>query len=128
MKVQITKISVLTLIGLLSMSSLAAGHTGHEHSAGSVHVLASLEHLVAFVVLGAALATLMFVRKGSALLLANLALGTYLGLQAWTHTTQGGVLFGAEVFAAGGILALGAWRGMALWMENIKAKRYQNIH
>ena len=127
MKVQITKISVLALIGLLSMSSLAVGHTGHEHSAGSLHVLTSLEHLVAFVVLGAALATLVFVRKSSALLLANVALVTYLGVQAWAHTTQGGVLFGAEVFLAGGILALGTWRSVALWMETSRAKRFQNI-
>ena len=127
MKVQVTKLSVLTLIGLLSMSSLALGHTGHEHSAGSLHVLTSVEHLAALVVLGAMLATLAFFRKGPALLVGNLTLAIYLGVQAWVHATEGGLLFGAEVFTAGGILALGTWRSVAIWMENRKAERFRKI-
>ena len=127
MKVQIMKISVLTPIGLLSNSSLAVAHAGHEPSGGSLHVLTSAEHFAALVVLGTVLATLAYLRKGPALLLGNLALAIYLGVQAWAHATHGGLLFGAEVFAAGGILALGTWRSAAIWMENRKAEQFRKI-
>ena len=115
------------MLNELNQSGLSLELGSYHHHAGSLHVLTSLEHFAALVILGTALATLAFFRKRPALLLGYLALAIYLGIQAWAHATQGGLLFGAEVSTAGGILALGTWRSVAIWMENRKAERFRKI-
>ena len=116
----------MAMLGLLAMSSAATAHPGHGHEIGAVHVMLSLEHMLAFLGIGAVTGALMLVRRAPAVILANGLLVLFLFGQGAVHAMHGGVLFGIEVAVVGAILAMAGWRATYSLYAQVMAWKREN--
>ena len=113
----------MAVASITVLSTTVAAHPGHLGELGMAHVLSSAQHVMAFLLVGAAAAVLMTVRRLSAVLIANGALALFLVAQGFWHGMHGGFLFGAETVIAGAVLSLGAWRATHMVYKQFLARR-----
>ena len=103
----------------------AMAHPGHPEEMGLTHVLTSPEHIITFVVVGAAAAVLMMGRRTSTVIAANIALVLFVLIQGVSHWMSGSALFGLETAVAGAALALGSWRAVQMIAQRPSAAKVE---
>lgn len=86
---------------------------------GAVHVLTSLEHVIAFVAIGIVVSILMLFRRPWLAYLSNSLLLLILIAQGVSHGINGDSIFGVEVVFGSALLVLGAWRTAYVCYERL---------
>ncbi|MBK17299.1 MAG: hypothetical protein CMM52_00460 [Rhodospirillaceae bacterium] len=113
-------------VGVFLCSFPASAHLPQEFEPGMSHVLLSLDHILAFLVIGMVATAVIYFRRPQSIFFGNAILLSYLGFEAIWHGLKTEVLFGLEVALSGALIAFASSQLIFLFRKHANKQRRGN--